>query len=188
VKTWKQVVWPQNRSFNKDTEIMVWPLIYYAWTKIIHDTQAYWWVLLIKCVYHIELSWGQSEILRRLRCTSEKITRNRTYSPPNLNAAQQVQWTSSLAIFFARTGKKWMWLVGDDVSVCRQPIKLLYSALARAKSPCKTGSIHSDGWLAVALELTPKYVTSHEIQELNLTPHPPNRQALVGWKNRIYGL
>jgi hypothetical protein len=40
-----------------------------------------------------------------------------------------------LAIFFPRTSKKQMWLGGDVVSVCRQPIKLLFSLFARTNSP-----------------------------------------------------
>ncbi len=40
-----------------------------------------------------------------------------------------------LANLFARTSKKRMWLAGDDVSVCRQPIKLLFSLFARTNSP-----------------------------------------------------
>ena len=40
-----------------------------------------------------------------------------------------------LANFFARTSKKRMRLAGDDVSVCRQPIKLLFSLFARTNSP-----------------------------------------------------
>ncbi len=39
-----------------------------------------------------------------------------------------------LAIFFARTSKKRMWLDGDVVSVCRQPINLLFSLFARTSS------------------------------------------------------
>ena len=36
-----------------------------------------------------------------------------------------------LANLFARTSKKQTWLAGDVVSVCRQPIKLLFSLFAR---------------------------------------------------------
>jgi hypothetical protein len=40
-----------------------------------------------------------------------------------------------VAIFLARKSKKWMWLGGDVVSVCRQPVKLLSFPFARTNSP-----------------------------------------------------
>ncbi len=56
-------------------------------------------------------------------------------------ATFSAEWKSAfrpvfhLANLFARTSKKRMWLAGDDVSVCRQPIKLLFSLFARTNSP-----------------------------------------------------
>ena len=38
-----------------------------------------------------------------------------------------------LAIFIARTSKKGMRLGGEVFNVCRQPVKLLFSLLARTK-------------------------------------------------------
>ena len=49
--------------------------------------------------------------------------------------AYHVKPVFHLANLFAQTSKKRMWLAGDVVSVCRQPIKLLLSLFLRKNSP-----------------------------------------------------
>ena len=49
-----------------------------------------------------------------------------------------------LANLFARTSKKRMCLAGDVVSVCRQPIKLLFSLFARTNSPSEKPALFDE--------------------------------------------
>ena len=75
-----------------------------------------------------------------------------------------------LAIIFARNGKKWMWLVGDVASVCRQPIK--FAVCANKFAWWKTGVSRDPFTLTTQQDL-------HSQRGFVFSVHRMNRRSLL---------